>query len=65
MTLVEVALRMSEDSDRFRSRAKQCRQLAKDARDEDSRRTLSDSAEDLEAEADQIDADEAREAGEG
>ena len=49
---------MSEDIDRFRSRAKQCRRLAKDARDEDSRQTLSDMAEDLDAKAGQIDEEE-------
>ncbi len=51
---------MAEESDRFRSRAKQCRVLAKDARDNQSRQTLSDMAEELEAEAREIDEEEAK-----
>ena len=47
---------MSDDADRFRSRAKQCRQLAEDAHDAESRQTLIDMADDLDAEADAIDA---------
>jgi hypothetical protein len=50
---------MGEESDRFRSRAKQCRELAKDARDNQSRRTLNDMAEDLDAEAGKIEEEEA------
>ena len=46
---------MGEESDRFRGRAKQCRDLAKDAGDNDSRQTLNDIAGDLEAEAVEID----------
>ena len=49
---------MGEESDRFRSRAKQCRELAKDARDDQSRQTLSEMAEELDAEADNIDEEE-------
>ena len=57
---------MSAESDRFRKRATQCHTLAKDARDQESRHTLSDMAVDLDAEADQIDAEEAaKEAREG
>ena len=50
---------MCDEADRFRRRAKQCRELAKDARDEESRHTLSDMAEDLDAEADIIDPEDA------
>ena len=48
---------MSAESDRFRERAIFCRELAVDARDEQSRQTLSDMAADLDAEADLIDAE--------
>jgi len=44
------------DSEHFRSRARQCRELARVARDELSRRQLSDIANELEAEADRMDA---------
>ena len=54
---------MSHEADRFRSRAKQCRQLAQDARDEESRKTLDAMAEDLDGEADQIDAMDAAKEG--
>jgi hypothetical protein len=55
---------MSAESDRFRKRATQCRALAEDARDEDSRHTLIDMAVDLDSEADNIDAEDAmKEAG--
>lgn len=50
---------VSEESDRFRSRAKQCRSLAKNARDSESRQTLSDMADDLDAEAVKIDEEQA------
>lgn len=50
---------MSAESDRFRKRATQCRELAQDARDEESRHTLTNMAADLEAEADMLDAEEA------
>jgi len=40
----------------FRSRARHCRELAKCARDEPSRRTLNDIAHDMEEEAARIDA---------
>jgi hypothetical protein len=49
---------MAEDADRFRRRAQQCRELAKLARDDHSRRTLSNMAAELEAEADKIEAEE-------
>ena len=49
---------MSNQADHFRMRAKQCRQLAEDARNEESRRTLIEMADDLEAEARLIDGDE-------
>ena len=52
---------MNEDeSAHFRSRAKQCRDLANDARDEVSRRELRDMADQLDAEADQIAAEAAK-----
>jgi hypothetical protein len=55
---------MSAESERFRMRATQCRALAKDARDENSRHTLTDMAADLDSEADSIDAEDAtKEAG--
>ena len=50
---------MSDESDRFRMRARQCRELAAVARDDHSRQTLTQMATELDAEADQIDADEA------
>lgn len=50
---------MSAESARFRDRAKQCRLLAINARDDTSRNTLSDMAVDLDAEANKIDAEEA------
>jgi len=43
------------DSEHFRIRARQCRELATVARDELSRRQLSDLADELEAEAARID----------
>ena len=55
---------MSE-SQRFRMRASHCRELAKAARDEQSRDTLNGMAVDLDAEADQIDAEEAERREEG
>jgi hypothetical protein len=45
------------DSERFRVRAKQCRDLAAGARDEVSRLELSEMARELEEEADRIDAE--------
>ena len=50
---------MGEDATRFRGRAHQCRELARDTRDEEARRTLTQMADELEAEADNIDAEEA------
>ena len=45
---------MGEDAKRFRVRAKQCRELAKIARDEQSHKTLSEMANELETEADAL-----------
>jgi hypothetical protein len=45
------------DSERFRVRAQECRDLANGARDEVSRRELNDIANELEAEADRLDAE--------
>jgi hypothetical protein len=50
---------MGEAADRFRARAKQCRELAAAARHDHSRRTLSHMAMELDAEATAIDAEEA------
>lgn len=50
---------MGEDASRFRERARQCRALAKDARDEEARRTLKEMAEELDEEAERIDAEKA------
>ena len=52
---------MGENAERFRMRAKQCRELAKVARDEPSRRTLTQMANELEAEADELEKAEANE----
>lgn len=53
---------MGEDSSRFRNRARQCRTLAADARTNEDRQTLAGMAEELEAEANLIDTEEAAEA---
>jgi hypothetical protein len=45
---------MSSDSDRFRNRAKDCRRLANDARDDEAKRTLSEMAIELDEEADRL-----------
>jgi hypothetical protein len=50
------------DAAHFRSRAKHCRELAKDARDDLSRKELNDIAAELDAEADRIEAEQAAEA---
>lgn len=50
---------MGEDALRFRERASVCRQLAKEARDEEARRTLSEMGDELDAEADRLEAEEA------
>lgn len=50
---------MTEEADSFRSRAKQCRTLAASARHAADRQTLNSMADDLSAEADKIDAEEA------
>lgn len=49
---------MGEESTRFRSRARQCRELAASASNSMDRDTLIAMAEDLEAEADRLDAGE-------
>lgn len=48
---------MGEGSSHFRRRAAECRELAKAARDEVSRRELNDIADELDAEAERIDAE--------
>lgn len=50
--------RVSAESERFRMRAKQCRELAAVARDDYSRQTLTQMAIELDAEADAIEAEE-------
>jgi len=50
---------MSEDSERFRHRAKQCRELAAIARDDHSRDTLTQMAVELDEEAESLEAEEA------
>jgi len=52
---------VGEEADQFRARAKQCRSLARDARDRESRRTLDRMAEELDAEAEAIESEEIRE----
>ncbi|HEX5258697.1 MAG TPA: hypothetical protein VFW35_07940 [Sphingomicrobium sp.] len=54
---------MSEDSDRFRTRAQECRRLSRDARDEETRARLAQMAEELDEEADMIEAEEGNETG--
>jgi hypothetical protein len=49
---------MGDEADRFRFRAKECRDLAKAARDGVTRQELLTIADELEAEADRIDAEE-------
>jgi hypothetical protein len=49
---------VTEAADRFRARAKQCRTLARDARNDEARKTLIRMAEELEAEAAEIDSKE-------
>jgi hypothetical protein len=50
---------MGDESERFRLRAKQCRELAAIAKDNYSRRTLTQMASELEDEAMLVDAEEA------
>jgi|1185.fasta_scaffold1921470_1 hypothetical protein len=50
---------MDTEAQRLRRRASQCRELAKIARDGHSRKTLAQLAEELDEEADKIDAEEA------
>ncbi len=49
---------MGEAAERFRARAKQCRELARAARDDQARQTLMRMAEELEAESALIDSEE-------
>jgi len=51
---------MSEEALRFRKRAADCRALAKNARDARDRDLLNDIADDLDAEADKIEAAQAQ-----
>jgi hypothetical protein len=50
---------MSEDAQRFRKRAADCRRLAATARSDFDRQTLEEMAVELDAEADKIESDEA------
>lgn len=50
---------MADEAAKFRDRARQCRELAAHANDEFQRRTLTEMADDLEAEAERIDAENA------
>ena len=50
---------MGDDASRFRGRARHCRELAKDARDDQARQTLNHIADELDAEAAEIDAQNA------
>ena len=52
---------MGEDAERFRHRAKECRELARRAHDEYSRETLTEMAAELEAEADELEKGEKNE----
>jgi hypothetical protein len=54
---------MSEAAEQFRSRASECRKLARAARDDRARQTLSQMADELDAEAVLIDSEEERKAG--
>lgn len=49
---------MGSESERFRARAKQCRDLARNARNVSDRQSLSEMADELDAEAERIDAEE-------
>lgn len=48
---------MGDDAEQFRERARECRDVAAQANDEEWRRTLLTLAQDLEDEADKIDAE--------
>jgi hypothetical protein len=50
---------MSEDAERFRMRARECRELASKARVEEVRKHLLSLADELDEEAGKIDSDEA------
>jgi hypothetical protein len=52
-----------DESASFRSRARHCRELAKGARDEPTRRTLNDIANGMDEEAAKIDAEKSIEPG--
>ena len=54
---------MSEDADRFRARARECRRLAEAAKSPADRESLSRMASELEQEAKMIDGEEGDEAG--
>ena len=58
MPLAERLCGVEDDSNRFRARAIQCRTLADAAHYEESRRSLSEMAKELDEEADKIDAEE-------
>ena len=51
---------MSDDAKRFRDRALDCRALCKSARNDDDRAMLEEIAAELDAEADEIEAEEAK-----
>ena len=51
---------MGEEAERFRRRAKECRELANIARASADRKTLDNMADDLEAEANTIDTEEVK-----
>lgn len=50
---------MSENADRFRARAKDCRRLAEDATSDGDRQTLNEMAVELDEEADRLAEEEA------
>lgn len=50
---------VGEDADRFRARARECRDVAAEAKDEEWRQQLLTLARDLEDEADRIDCERA------
>jgi hypothetical protein len=53
-------LTMGDAAERFRARAEQCRELARTAKDEHDRRTLTRMADELDAEAALIESDDRR-----
>ena len=52
-------MRMSDDAKRFRNRARDCRALSENARNEADRQMLAEIADELDAEAARIEAEEA------